>query len=259
MMINKKKDNLLKQRGKQDYESSIGDSLNFGAAEAYKLLRTNINFSLPDVTGCKIIGVTSSLRGEGKSTTAINIAYTMAQTGQRVLLLEADLRLPTVSKRLNVNPTPGLSNLLVEQHSGNDLLQKCDLIDNMRVITAGDIPPNPAELINSDQMEAAMKAMAKTFDVIIVDLPPVSVVSDALIMSRLLSGMIVVVREGMCSRSNLKDTMRQLKFTDCKLLGFVMTHSGSHNKKYSYYKKGHGSYGSYGEYGHSNHKKEAED
>ena len=84
----------------EESRKTLGDNLSFAAAEAYKLLRTNLDFSLPGVEGCKIIGVTSALKGEGKSTSAVNIAYTMAQTGKNVLLLEMDMRLPTLAKRL---------------------------------------------------------------------------------------------------------------------------------------------------------------
>ncbi len=232
-----KQDKRTAAKRHSNYGKSLGGNLNFAAAEAYRLLRTNLDFSLPDITGCKVIGITSSLRSEGKSTTAVNVAYTMAQTGQRVLLLEADMRLPTAAQRLGLKATPGLSNLLVGQCSGAAVLQRCHLGENLRVITAGEIPPNPAELLNSEQMATAMEALKGCFDVIIVDLPPVSAVSDALIASRFLSGMVVVVREGACSRSELNETMRQLSFTDCKLLGFVMTNAGSRDRKYGYYKK----------------------
>lgn len=225
----------------EDYGMAMGGEVSFAAAEAYRLLRTNLNFSLTDAGKCKVIGVTSTLRGEGKSTTAVNLAYTIAQTGESVLLLEADLRLPTAAKRLGVKAVPGLTNLLVGQCSGQEVLQKCSLDRNIRVITAGVIPPNPAELLNSSQMEEMIRFVSDYFDVVIVDLPPVSMVSDALIASRFLSGMIVVVREGMCGRSDLNETMRQLKFTDCKLLGFVMTDSGSADKRYyRKYKYGYG-------------------
>ncbi len=233
-----------------DYGMTIGENLNFSAAEAYKLLRTNLDFSLPDATGCKIIGVTSTLRGEGKSTTSANIAYTVAQTGKRVLLLEADLRLPTAAKRLGIHATPGLSNLLAGQCKGADAMQTSPLLRNLKVITAGDIPPNPAELLNSEQMEVTIQVLTQSFDVIIIDLPPVSAVSDALIISRLVSGMVMVVRQSMCSRRELHDAIRQLRFTDCKLLGFVMTDSRFHEKRY--YKKNKKSYShySYGYYKH---------
>ena len=106
----KKRDILTPEESRK----TLGDNLSFAAAEAYKLLRTNLDFSLPGVEGCKIIGVTSALKGEGKSTSAVNIAYTMAQTGKNVLLLEMDMRLPTLAKRLRVQAKPGLSNLLVK-------------------------------------------------------------------------------------------------------------------------------------------------
>ncbi len=228
-----------------DYARVLGDGLSFGAAEAYRLLRTNLNFSLPDTVGCKIIGLTSTLRGEGKSTTSVNLAFTMAQTGQRVLLMECDLRLPTAPKRLSLEASPGLSNLLTGQCTMEEAIQSCSLNKDLFVLTAGDVPPNPAELLNSEQMTSTVHTLSEQFDIIIVDLPPVSAVSDALIMSRLLAGMIVVVREGVCSRGELADTIRTLRFTDCKLLGFVMTNAGQRDKKYGYYKYGYYKYGYY--------------
>ena len=124
----------------------LGRNLPFRAAEAYKVLRTNLSFSMSGERGCRIIGVTSAVRGEGKSTTSINLAYTMAQVGKKVLLLEADLRLSTISKRLRISPKPGLTNLLAGQCKGSDVLQNSGLRKNLWVITAGSTPPNPAEL-----------------------------------------------------------------------------------------------------------------
>lgn len=220
----------------------LGANLSFGAAEAYKLLRTNLNFSIPGNTGCKIIGVTSALRGEGKSTTAVNIAYTMAQAGGKVLLIEADMRLPTLSKRLRVQPRPGLSNLLIGQCNGNEILQSSGLIKNLWVITAGSIPPNPAELLGSEQMAVTIKTMADFFDVIIVDLPPVNAVSDALIVSKLINGMVVVVRQEYCDKGSVDEVIRQLRFADAKILGFVMTGANTQRKNYRRYGKPYGDY-----------------
>lgn len=235
-MLFKKKKYASAQQRRADTKRTIGKNLNFAAAEAYRLLRTNLDFSLPDVSGCKVIGVTSSLPSEGKSTTAINIAYTMAETGQNVLLLEADLRLPTLAKKCpQVHQTPGITNLLAGQCKGSEVLQPSKMLDNLWMITAGEIPPNPAELLNSKQMEGALNYMKDCFDVIIVDLPPVSVVSDAMIISRLLSGIVIVTREGVCTRRAISETIRQFKFTDCKILGFVVTGSSSYSKKYGYY------------------------
>lgn len=229
----------------EETRKTIGSKLSFAAAEAYKLLRTNLDFSLPAEKGCKVIGVTSALRGEGKSTTAVNIAYTMAQSGGKVLLLEADLRLPTVAKRLGVESKPGISNLLAGQCSGNDILQKSGLISNLWVATAGDIPPNPAELLGSQQMAVTIQAMSDVFDVMIIDLPPVTAVSDALIVSKLVDGMVVVVRQDYCDRGALDEVVRQLRFVDGKILGFVMTGADTQKKGYKRYGKPYGDYKSH--------------
>lgn len=226
----------------------LGNNLSFAAAESYKLLRTNLNFTIPNGKGCKVIGITSALKGEGKSTTAVNIAYTMAQAGGKVLLVECDLRLPTLSKRLSVNAEPGVSNLLVGQCSINEALQNSGIKSNLWVITAGEIPPNPAELLGSANMEKTIKTLSDNFDVIILDLPPLSIVSDALIASKYINGMIVVVRQGYCDRGSVDDAVRQLRFADAKILGFVMTGADTHSKSYKRYGKYYGKTYGYNSY-----------
>lgn len=239
-MAKKNNPNLYKA---EDQRRMIGDGLSFAASEAYKLLRTNLMFSLPDESGCQIIGVTSAMRGEGKSTTAINMAYSMAQTGQRVLLLEADLRLPNIAKRLHIASKPGISNLLAGQCKGSEVLQASGLMENLAVIVAGDTPPNPAELLSSKQMKIVVNSLAKSFDVIVVDLPPVNVVSDALIVSKMISGMVVVVRQDFCDRASLAEVVRKLRFAETKILGFVMTGSNVHKKNYKRYGSDYTDYG----------------
>lgn len=240
-MQNKRKNRNRDMLTPEEARKTLGSNLNFAAAEAYKLLRTNLDFSLPGEKKCKIIGVTSALRGEGKSTTAVNIAYTMAQSRGKVLLVEADLRLPTLAKRVHASSRPGLTNLLVGQCSGNDVLQRSGLIENLWVITAGDIPPNPAELLGSANMAATVEALVELFDVIILDLPPVTAVSDALIISKLVDGMLIVVRQNYCDRYAADEVVRQLRFVDAKILGFVMTGADTQKKSYK-------RYGSYGDY-----------
>lgn len=237
---NRYRDNLPPEESRK----TLGNNLSFAAAEAYKLLRTNLEFSLPAESGCRVIGVTSSLKGEGKSTTSVNIAYTMAQSGGKVLLIEADMRLPTLSRRLHVKPRPGISNLLVGQCTGNDVLQKTDLISNLWVATAGDIPPNPSELLGSVNMKATIETMREFFDVIVVDLPPVSAVTDAALVSKLVDGMLLVVRQNYCDCGTLDQTVRQLRFVEAKILGFVMTGADTQKKGYKRYgKSGYGDYG----------------
>mgnify|MGYP003290771363 CR=1 FL=1 len=233
----KNRDNLTPEESRK----TLGDNLSFAAAEAYKLLRTNLDFSLPATGGCQFIGVTSALKGEGKSTTSVNIAYTIAQSGKKVLLLESDMRLPTLAKRLRVRTKPGLSNLLAGQCGGNEILQKSGLLPNLWVATAGDIPPNPAELLGSRNMAMTLKALGEFFDIIIVDLPPVTAVSDAVVVSKLVHGMIVVVRQNYCDRASIDEVVRQLRFAEAKILGFVMTGANTQSKGYK-------RYGNYGDY-----------
>lgn len=225
----------------EETRKTIGSNLTFAAAEAYKLLRTNLEFSLPAEKKCKVIGVTSALRGEGKSTTSVNIAYTLAQRGGKVLLIEADLRLPTLAKRVRVKTKPGLSNLLAGQCGGNETLQSSGLISNLWVMTAGDIPPNPAELLGSANMEVTVNALSELFDVIVIDLPPVTAVTDALVVSKIVDGMLIVVRQNYCDRGAVDEVVRQMRFVDAKILGFVMTGADTQ-------KKGYKRYGSYGDY-----------
>ncbi len=233
-MAKTRKDSNAAALSLEESSRIIGKGLNFGAAEAYKLLRANLAFSFPE-GGCKVVGVTSSVPGEAKSTTSANLAYTLAEAGKRVLLLEGDMRLPTLGKRLKIKQAPGLSNLLVGQCSGNDVLQGSGLLRNLQVITAGSIPPNPSELLSSEQMETTLRVMRDYFDYIVVDLPPVSEVSDAVTISKFLDGILIVVRENYAEKRMVAETVRQLRFANARILGFVMTCSAQQQKGYKNY------------------------
>ena len=205
-----------------EQQHMIGDRLNFASAEAYKLLRTNLMFSFTDEDKCRIVGITSSLKGEGKSLTAINLAYTIAETGKKVLLMECDLRLPNIAKRLELEPTPGLSNLLVGLNTASEVVQKGVLQTDLDVIVAGDLPPNASELLESSRMQYALEKLSEYYDYVILDLPPVTAVADALVASRLTSGMVVVVRQDYATRAALAETMRQMQYANARVLGFVL-------------------------------------
>ena len=223
---------LKQQRG------LICDNLSFAAAESYKLLRTNLQFSLPEKP-CHTIGVTSSLRGEGKSTTSVNIAYTFAQSGKKVLLIDADMRLPSVAAKLDMHGAPGLSNLIAGLNSERSCLRQSKHFENWYIIPAGDIPPNPSELLGSERMHSLLERYQELFDVIILDLPPVNIVTDALVVSKWTDGLIGVVRQDYTDRRALADCMYQVDKLGVKFLGFVMTDA----------KVGEGSYKRYGKYG----------
>lgn len=232
---------------KWNVRTMFGPGMNFSVKEAYKLLRANIMFSFSDSYRGHVIGITSSLQSEGKSSTASNIAYVLAEAGARVLLMDADLRRPSVASKLNLARTPGLTNLLVSKVEYKELLQHNSMAPDMDVLTSGDIPPNPSELLGSERMEKLIQELVQNYDYVIVDLPPVNVVSDAIAMSRVLDGVIMVVRNGVSEQRMLAESMRQLKLVNLRVLGFVFrdnTVSGTkYGKKYSYkYKKYYSEY-----------------
>ena len=246
----KKKTAQAGSRALRQQQTMLCENMSFAAAESYKLLRTNLLFSLPE-TDCRIFGVTSSVRGEGKSTTAVNLSYTFAQSGKRVLLIDADMRLPSVASKLSLPGTPGLSNLLAGLSEEKACLHISKQFSNWVILPAGDIPPNPSELLGSERMHALLERYSETFDFIIIDLPPVDVVTDALVISPWTDGLIVAVRQNYTERKALGACMYQIGKLEAKFLGFVMTdaavgessykHYGKYGKKYGYgYGSGYG-------------------
>lgn len=217
-------------------KAPIGSGVNFWAAESFKRLRTNLDFCFPDVSDCRVIGITSAVKGEGKSTTAANLAFTIAQTGKKVLLVECDLRLPVLSSMMNLTRKPGLTNLIIGNSDGNSVLQQYGNLNNLRVITAGDIPPNPTELLSSHRTQKTLEAMKQAADIVILDLPPVSIVPDALILSKYVDGLLLVTRQGYSTKKTLNDTIRQIEFANARILGFVMTDAKTKEKYYEEYK-----------------------
>ena len=227
--------NLFGRRKKNQAEAwnartMFGPNLNFATTEAYKLLRTNIVFSFSDEGVGHVIGITSSIQSEGKSATACNTAYMLSEAGYRVLLIGADLRKPTVSSKLGLARTPGLSNLLVARGDYKEVIQHCTAAPKLHIITSGDVPPNPSELLASNRMISLMEELKQVYDYIIVDLPPVGVVSDALAISKCLDGVIMVVRSGVSDKKMLAEAMRQLEMVGVRVLGFLFRDQDSSGK-----------------------------
>lgn len=220
---------------------TLHKNLDFTAAEQYKLLRVNLEFTLPQDEKCPVIGVTSSFRGEAKSTTAINLSYVLAEKGSKVLLIDGDLRLPSVAKKMGTNNDVGLTEFLVGNGVSDISGFKTDILDNWYIVPSGRIPPNPSELLGSKRMKSVLDDLRESFDYIVIDLPPVNIVSDASAISNLISGMLVVVREGYCEKRMLAHCVKQLELLNVNILGFVMTGTslgeGAYGKKYKYYKK----------------------
>ena len=222
--------------GNNDLQKTLHKNLEFTATEQYKLIRANLDFTLPADEKCPVIGITSSMRGEGKSTTAINLSYVFAEKGRKVLLIDGDLRIPSVAKKLDIDRVPGLADLL--RGKGMEISDiKPYLLNNWHVLPSGEIPPNPSELLGSRRMKRLLEALKEKYDYIIVDLPPVNLVSDAISISSLISGMIVVVREEHTEKRELERCFSQLKLSNVKILGCVMNETNNGGSSYKKYKK----------------------
>ena len=223
----------------------VGPNISFAASEAYKLLRTKLQFSFADENDCHVIGLSSALSGEGKSLTAVNLAYTLSQLDKKVLLVDCDMRRPTLAEKLGILKYPGLSNFLTRQCSVDDLVQECALKKGenaFHVIAAGQNPPNPVELLSSERMRKALNSMRKVYDYVILDLPPVGEVSDAMAIAKETDGILLVVRQNYCDRTVLAEAVNQFDFINAKTLGVVFNATQENGGK-GYYKRYYKGYG----------------
>lgn len=189
-------------------------------AESFRVLRTNMQYVEVDHDK-KVIVVTSSLPGEGKTTTAVNLAVTMALGAQRVVLVECDLRRPMVATRLGMDGAIGTTNILVGRVKLEDALQPY-ADTGLQVLPCGPIPPNPSELLQSRAMDALLQDLQEEFDVVILDAPPLLPVTDAALLAARSDGAIVVTRQGRTTRDQLAHAVERLDAVDAKTLGVVL-------------------------------------
>lgn len=229
-----------------DTRSKVGSDIDFASSEAYKLLRTNLTFSMDGEAGGSVFGMTSSLAGEGKSLTSINLAISFAEMDKKVLLIEGDMRKPVFEKYFNVKAPKGLSNVLAGQCRLSEVVFKSSKYQNLHFIASGEVPPNPAELLSSRNMVHLLERMKEQFDVIILDLPPVTAVADATIASKYTDGMILIVRDNYVEKGDLQEAIRLLTIAEAKVLGFV--YNVQEGGKGHYYKKGYKYYRNYKNY-----------
>ena len=226
---------------RQRQAHKLGPNLDFASAEAYKLLRTNLIFTFPNKESGKIIGLTSARPQDGKSFSAINLAYSLAEAGNRVVLIDGDMRRSSLAPTLNMPMAPGLSNYLAGD--AKDVIHKNVLHENLSLITAGNPPPNPAELIGSPRMKMVLDALSQRYDYIILDLPPVNLVADPLVVSKYLDGMILVLRHAHSKRREVLEAVRQLKFVNAHIVGFIYNGYGKKlSKRRSYYRSNYSPY-----------------
>jgi len=207
-------------------------------SEAYRTLRTNISFSAVD-EDLRVIMVTSAGPGEGKSTTVANLAATYAQSDKRTVLIELDLRKPTVHKTFKLSNRLGISHVLTKQASLDEVIQDTD-ITNLSAITAGMIPPNPSELVGSKALGAILEQLKEQFDQIIIDTPPVLALTDAQLIATHCNGVVLVAEAGKVKRSALIDAKERLNIVKARIVGVVLNNAKRKVKDdYYYYYYGH--------------------
>lgn len=228
--------------------AKICENMPFSGREAFKRLRTNVMIALADGSEkkCHVIGVTSAQPSEGKSTVSVNLAYSFAELGKSVLLIDGDMRRPTIHDVVGIPLSPGMSEVLTgEENLNNCIVHYKSSTDsaNFNLIPAGTIPNNPSELLNSNRFLKFIEVVSGAFDVVLVDLPPVNAVVDAVNVSQYTDGLIVVIREDHCPNYVLSSCMEQLQYAKANILGFVLNgcvegsakHYQYNNKYYEHY------------------------
>ncbi|BDU91019.1 CpsD/CapB family tyrosine-protein kinase [Clostridium perfringens] len=201
------------------------------AAESYRVLRTSLEYSSIDKE-LKSIVVTSSEPGEGKSTVAGNLASIIAQNNKKVIIIDCDLRRPTIHKKFGISNSIGLTEYIIGKNDLNNVIQI--LNENFSVITSGRIPPNPSEILSSKSMENLLKALSVCYDYVILDTPPLTAVTDAQILAGKCDGTILVVRAESTSKESIIKAYKELEKVRANVLGSVLNGIKGNNKIYYY-------------------------
>ena len=200
-------------------------------AESYRSLRTNIQYSSIDKQ-VKTLVVTSSNAGEGKSTVSGNLAYTFFQSGKRVLIIDCDLRKPSLHRKFNVSNEVGLTDVLVGTSELNKVMKKID--DNLYLLTTGTLPPNPAEIIGSNTMENFLDECKINFDYIILDTPPILPVTDSKLLAIKADATVLVVRSEISKSKHVSQAFKELKKVNANVIGTILNDVEMHSEKLYY-------------------------
>ncbi len=233
----KSSDNKLRQSKSQSRKYILNDGTKFIITEAYNTARTNLIFALSQ-TDNKAISFTSSGSAEGKSTTCLNMAITFASTGAKVLLIDMDLRKPVQHSLLKINRSVGTSTILSGQCTVSEAIVK-EVRPNLDVIPAGPIPPNPSEILSSPNTGKLIEVLRSHYDYILIDTPPVNVVTDSQLLNNYIAGTVFILRDNYSRHNELARALEQIKLANGKVLGFIKTacevSGGSGYYKKSYY------------------------
>ena len=222
----------------------LNDSTSFAVAEAYRMARTNI-FYLPTKESCKKIVIASAVASEGKSTCGINILKILAQAGKKVLLIDADMRRPRIARYLNIDKQDGLSEYLAGLCDNAEITKNTDL--GFDVIVSGNVSSSSAELLATPRVDALFDECSREYDYIIIDTPPINVVTDATVLADKIDGYLLAVRAGFSSVDDIKQTVHSLEQVDAKILGIMLENVDPKTEIYGKYSR-YGKYGKYGRY-----------
>jgi capsular exopolysaccharide synthesis family protein len=202
-------------------------------SEAYRTLRTNVDFSAIDEP-LRVIMLTSAGPGEGKSTTAANLAVAYAQSDKKTLLIDADLRKPTLHHTFTRSNRWGLTNIIADQRKEKEVICETD-INNLHILTSGPIPPNPSEILASRKMSVLLEELKFTYDMIIIDTPPALAVTDAQIVATKCDGVILVIDSGKVKREVAMKVKSNLEHVKARILGAVLNNIDRKNGESYYY------------------------
>lgn len=224
---------LVPARGEEDMAVAENADPHSGLAEAYRSVRTALQFST-DQGMPKLLMVTSTDTGEGKSTTALSLAIQVALAGKMVLLIDGDLRKSSLHNKLNVSNATGLTNHLAGDAQPVQVTRPC-AVPKLFLIPAGPLPPNPAELLGGNRMASLLKLATERFDHVIIDGPPVLGLADAPLLGSLADATVLVVQSGATSRRQAREAVKRLRATRTRLVGGVLTKMGAHSGAYGYH------------------------
>lgn len=227
----KKITNYYKSKSYYDEKSvePASRTVPFAVVESYKAIRTNLMFLLSQ-TRSHTFEISSSLPGEGKSSCAVNLAIAFSQLGSKILLIDADLRKPSVYRKLRLQNAKGLSSVLVDFCTFQEAVMQIN--NNFDVLLSGPIPPNPSELLGSEQMTRLLDSVKDKYDYIIIDTPPINVVSDAVVLAAKTEGIVMIVQDKKTTHDEFQKAVSSLSFADARLLGVVLNSSAEKNAKY---------------------------
>jgi len=197
-------------------------------SEQFRTVRTNIEFAGAALDKCQVVMFTSSAMSEGKSTVSANVAVTWAQAGKKVLLIDADLRRPTVQATFRKLNLDGVTTVLTGKTTAEQVVEDT-YVNNLSVITSGPVPPNPSELLNSKRMGQLIDWSRENFDIIVLDTPPVLAVSDVQVLVPKTDGVVVVANMGKTLKGDLRRTVEVLKLANAKILGSVERVKSKHS------------------------------